>query len=356
MKLGRFLVAMTLAALLAAGIFAWSRRGEIGLALMARQAPKAMTADAVAALPDGLAVALCGTGSPLPDPQRSGPCTAVIAGGRVFVVDAGDGAARTLARMRIGPQRIAAVLLTHFHSDHIDGLGALALQRWAGSSAAAPLPVYGPAGVERVVAGFNETYALDAGYRVAHHGAAIVPPTGAGMTAQAFALAGDETVVLDEGGLRIVAFRVNHAPVDSAVGYRFDYAGRSVVISGDTARSPTLERVAKGADLLVHEALAPNLVAVLQKSARTAQRPQLAQIFADIPGYHATPSDAAASARAAGVKALVLTHIVPAMPTRALEPAFLNGATFDGPFWIGRDGDLVVLAPNGGTIERKRLL
>lgn len=356
MKFGRVAMAVILLVLLAAGAAAYLRRGDLATALMARQAPDAMRADAVATLPDGLAVALCGTGSPLPDPNRSGPCTAVVAGGRVFIVDAGDGAARTLARMRIPPQRIAAVLLTHFHSDHIDGLGALALQRWAGSNASAPLGVYGPAGVERVVAGFNEAYALDAGYRVAHHGPKVVPPAGAGMAAAPLAMTGDEAVVLDDGGLRITAFRVTHTPVDPAVGYRFDYAGRSVVVSGDTARSATLERVAKGADLLVHEALAPHLVGLLEKSARTAQRAELAEIFADIPGYHASPRDAAASARAAGVKALALTHIVPAMPTRALEPAFLDGANFDGPFWIGRDGDLVVLPANSDIIERKRLL
>jgi ribonuclease Z len=210
--------------------------------------------------------------------------------------------------------------------------------------------------VQSVVDGFNAAYTLDAGYRVAHHGADIVPPAGAGMRAAPYAVGETETVVFEDGGLRITAFSVTHTPVAPAVGYRFDYGGRSVVISGDTARSATLERVAKGADVLVHEALAPNLVKLLEQSAQTAQRPALAHIFADIPGYHASPRDAAASARAANVRALVLTHIVPAMPTKALEPAFLDGATFDGPFWIGQDGDLVILPANTATIERKRLL
>jgi ribonuclease Z len=354
MRRGAWL-AIGLLVLAAAGAAFWWKRADIALAAMARGAPQAMTADAVAGLPDGLHVVLCGTGSPLPDPKRSGPCTAVIAGGRVFVVDAGDGAARTLARLRLPPQRIAAVLLTHFHSDHIDGLGALALQRWAGANSPASLIVHGPTGVERVVSGFNEAYAMDAGYRVAHHGPDVVPAAGAGMAARPFALVGDSNVILEENGLTVTAFRVDHAPVDPAVGYRFDYAGRSVVISGDTSRSAALEQTAKGADLLVHEALAPNLVALLEKSARAARRPKLAHIFADIPGYHASPRDAAASAKAAGVRALVLTHIVPAMPTAALEPAFLDGASFDGPFWIGRDGDLVVLPANGTTMERRRL-
>lgn len=351
------LTGLMLAAVLGA---AFAFRGDIALLAMQRLAPRLMAADLTATLPDGLHVGLCGTGSPLPDPRRSGPCTAVIAGKRIFIVDAGDGAARMTARMDLAPPRIEAVLLTHFHSDHIDGLGALALQRWAGGGATAPLPVYGPAGVDRIVAGFNEVYAADAAYRVAHHGADIVPPEGAGMTATVFAFpqgVAERAVVYDKDGLRVTAFRVDHEPVSPAVGYRFDYRGRSAVISGDTKRSTTLEEAARGADLLVHEALAPNLVSLLQESARKAERPRLAKIFSDIPGYHASPTDAVASAQAAGVKALVLTHIVPAMPTRALEPVFLNGARFkDGPFWIGRDGDLVSLPAGGNEIRRRNLL
>ena len=347
-----------LAALAALGAIAFAFRGDLAVTAFKRLAPRAMTADTIASLPDGLHVALCGTGSPLPDPRRSGPCTAVIAGDRLFVVDAGDGAARTLARMRLMPQHLNAVLLTHFHSDHIDGLGALALQRWAGANASAPLPVHGPTGVERVVAGFNEAYALDSGYRIAHHGPDVVPPSGFGMQALPFALSGASAVILDENGLRITAFRVNHTPVEPAVGYRFDYKGRSVVISGDTARSANLETVAHGADVLVHEALAPNLVAILGQAARGSGREKLARIFHDIPSYHTTPRGAAASAEAAGVKALVLTHIVPALPSPLLEPAFLDGARagFSGPLWIGRDGDLISLPANATTMTRRNIL
>lgn len=345
-------------ALAAVGAAIFAYRVEIAVMALKRIAPRMMAADTIATLPDGLHVALCGTGSPLPDPKRSGPCTAIIAGDRLFVVDAGDGAARTLARMRLPPQRVSAMFLTHFHSDHIDGLGALALQRWAGSGASTPLPVFGPTGVERVVVGFNEAYTLDSTYRVAHHGADIVPPTGFGMTAQPFQFTGPSAVVFDDGGLRVTAFMVDHKPIAPAVGYRFDYKGRSVVISGDTVRSANLETVAKGADVLVHEALAPNLVAIMEQSARTSGRTKLAKIFKDIPNYHTSPREAAASATAAGVKALVLTHIVPAMPTAALEPAFLDGARagFSGPLWIGRDGDIISLPANSATVTRRNVL
>ena len=147
-----------------------------------------MAADPVAELPDGLHVAIAGSGSPLPDPKRGNPCAAVIAGGRVYVVDAGERSSETLNRMRIAPNRIEAVLLTHFHSDHIGGLGSVNLQRWVADAAETPMRVIGPPGVERVVAGFNEAYALDSGYRTAHHGAEVAPPASAVMAAEAFAL------------------------------------------------------------------------------------------------------------------------------------------------------------------------
>lgn len=355
MKLWQWLALLVVVAVAGA---AFAFRGDLSVMAYKRLAPRQMTADTAAALPDGLHVALCGTGSPLPDPKRSGPCTAIIAGTRIFVVDSGDGAGRMLARMSLTPGRIAGVFLTHFHSDHIDGLGAVSLYRWAGGQARTQLPLHGPAGVERVAAGFNEAYAQDSVYRVAHHGADTVAPEGFGLQAVPFAFApgAQSAVVFEQDGLKVTAFTVEHTPVSPAVGYRFDYKGRSVVISGDTVRSANLEAVAKGADLLVHEALAPNVVGLMEESARSVKRDNLAKIFKDIPDYHASPADAAASGAAAGVKAVVLTHIVPGLPTRAMEPVFLNGATFKGDFWIGRDGDLVSLPADSAAITRKNLL
>ena len=124
-------------------------------------------------LSDGLHVVLCGAGSPLPDPKRSGPCVAVIAGQQVFVVDAGAGASPRLSDLRFPQGRIDAILLTHFHSDYIDGLGELLMQRWVNRGARTPVPIHGPTGVEEVVDGVNRVYRLDSVYRVAHHGEAI---------------------------------------------------------------------------------------------------------------------------------------------------------------------------------------
>ena len=331
---------------------------QIGTMLLARVANQRAGRDATVGLPDGLHVILCGSGSPLPDPTRAGPCTMVIAGRHIYVVDAGEGGARNLTLMGLPTGRIERLFLTHFHSDHIDGLGPMLLLRWSGKPNASPLPVAGPQGVERVVAGFNAAYALDNGYRTAHHGPAIMPPGGAGGVAMPFAIAGAPLVVLDTDGVRVTAIPVNHGPVSPSVGYRFDYKGRSVVISGDTAPSPSLVAAAKGADLLVHEALQPNLVRRLTDALVTKHVDNLAQITRDILNYHTTPEQAADAATAAGVKQLLLNHIVPPMPFKFAYPAFLGDAPrhFSGPITVGEDGMIFTLPAGSGAIKKGKLL
>lgn len=331
---------------------------QIGTALLTRVAKDRVGRDITAGLPDGLHVVLCGSGSPLPDPSRAGPCTMIIAGKQVFIVDAGEGSSRKLAAMGLPMGRIDALYLTHFHSDHIDGLGPMMLLRWSGRAATSPLPIHGPRGVEQVVAGFNAAYAQDNGYRVAHHGPGIMPPSGAGATAVPFAIAGLPMVVRDAGGVKITAFPVNHNPVDPAVGYRFDYKGRSVVISGDTAASPSLVRAATGADLLVHEALQSKLVGILTAALAERGQANTAQITRDILDYHSSPDVAADAARAAGVKMLVLNHIVPPVPLAFAYPAFLGDAPkrFSGPITVGEDGMMWSLPAGSTAITADRLL
>lgn len=336
------------AVIVAAGVVFQRSLGE---RLFARAAASRI-ADGGLQLADGLHLVLCGTGSPLPNPARAGPCNVVIAGDQAYVIDIGEGAARNLNLMGFDIPSLDGVLLTHFHSDHIDGLGPLALFYWTQGSANAPLPLIGPQGVETVAEGFNTAYRIDHGYRVAHHGARIVPPTGGGVQAVPFSIAAAPVTVLARDGLTITAFPVDHDPVKPAVGYRFDYKGRSVVITGDTARSASVERAAKGADILVHDALQPRLVAGMTDALEQAGQANTAKITRDILDYHASPEDAAKSAQVAGVRQLVLTHLVPPIPNAFFYPAFLGDAAshFDGAITVGEDGMVFTLPPGTSRI------
>ncbi len=348
--------------LLVAFLAVRSQQAVIGSAVFERAVDDRVGRDATAGLPDGLHVALCGTGSPLPNPSRAGPCNVVIAGKRIYIVDIGEGGGRNINLMGLPVGRVDAVFLTHFHSDHIDGMGPLMLTRWTAGTNTSPLPVYGPTGVAQVVAGFNAAYLIDNGYRTGHHGPAIAPPTGAGGTAREFTLPdpgqGDTLIVLEQDGLKVTAIRVDHGPVKPAVAYRFDYKGRSVVISGDTAKSATLIAAAKGADLLVHEALQPKLVAMMTTRFEATGMKNLAQITRDILNYHTTPEQAAEVAKDAGVKELVLSHIVPTIPSKFIYPAFLGDAAsrYSGPIMVGEDG-MVFSLPAGKTeIAQSKLM
>lgn len=347
------------AGLLVLATLAWWLRGPLTVAVMQRQV-QAMTAtaDPLAALPDGLHVGLCGAGSPFPDELRSGPCTVVVAGRRMFVFDSGGGSARNLSRMRLNPGQIEALFFTHYHSDHIDGLGELMLQRWIQRTSHEPVDVYGPPGLESVLQGFQTAYALDQGYRVAHHGAATVPPAGFGGRARVFELPPDSgrRVVLSGPDLEIVAFTVEHAPVQPSVGYRIRYKDRSVVLSGDTKKTVSVARESKGVDLLVHEALSPVLLSLLEQGFSAAGRSPLSKIMHDVLDYHTTPDEAAEIAQGAGVRALVLNHIVPPLPHSGLHPAFLQraGQIYDGPLRIGADGDWYSLPAGSQAVHMGR--
>lgn len=344
-----------LLALLAAGALVVVLRAPLSKWLMRAALERTINADLRAELPDGLHVVLCGAGGPLPDPERSGPCAAIIAGRTIFLVDAGTGGARNLGPMRVPVGSVEAVFLTHFHSDHIDGLGELGVQRWANGARDTPLPVFGPGGVDQVVEGFNRAYAADVRYRVAHHGEATVPPSGAGLEARSFETPepGESAIVWDRDDVRVTTFRVEHEPVDPAVGYRFDYGGRSLLVSGDTTKSANLARFARGVDLLVHEALAPHLVALMHEAAKAQNRPNLAKITGDIPDYHTTPVEAAEIAEEAEVGHLLYTHVVPPLPVPGLETAFLEGVAdaYGGKVTVGRDGTRVSLRRDSETIE-----
>jgi ribonuclease Z len=357
-RTGGLAAALLLAVAAALGL--WFSRGSIASAVLARAYDRALGTDPFASLPDGLHVGVCGSGSPMPDPTRAGPCTAIVAGHRLFVVDSGSGSTRNLSLMGLPPAQVEAVFLTHFHSDHIADLGELLLQHWAGGAASSPLPVYGPTGVERIVNGLREAYTLDSGYRIAHHGPKVVPPTGFGGEARPFAISPDtpDVTVIDERDLKVIAFPVDHGPVKPAVGYLFIYKGRRVALSGDTRPSARLEAAARGADVLVHEGLAPGLVAMQRRTAVAKGRSNLASILHDIVSYHTTPEDAAGIAQRAQVHYLLFSHVIPPLPTQALNGVFLGQAPhiFHGRIAVGRDGDFISLPAGSNDIKTENRL
>ncbi len=303
---------------------------------------------------DGLKVFFCGTGSPLPSKKRAQNCTAVFAGDRYFIVDAGTGSFENIQAAGIPGGKLAGIFLTHFHSDHIGDLSEANLGSWV-TARPAPLAIFGPEGVERIVAGENEAFALDAGYRTAHHGKAIAPPRSQGLEARPFE-GSAPIVVFDEDGLKVTAFPVKHDPVGGAVGYRFDYQGRSAVISGDTAYSESLVAAAKDADVLIHEAQANHMVAKMQRAAAEAGAATTAQIFADIPSYHTTPEEAARAANEAGADWLVLTHLTPAPDNPIAMRIFMRGVSKvrAEKVKVAEDALLITL-PKAGGIDFKSL-
>ena len=349
-------IASALALILALTVY--SQRGAIMLKILPGALDNMMSAQSLAALPDGLHISLCGAGGPMPSTNRSGPCVAVMAGEQLFIVDAGTNGARNLGRMGINLGQVEALFLTHFHSDHIDGLGEMAMMRWVADNNSSPLPVYGPEGVADVVSGFNQAYAQDAKHRTDHHGVAVAPPTGTGMSAQSFILpeAGDALMVYANDHLKIEMISVNHFPITPAVAYKFTYKDRSLLISGDTVKSPAIEKHSAGIDLLVHEALSTKLVLLMAESAARSGNPLREKIFNDIHDYHTTPVEAAEIARDADVGHLLYYHVVPPLIAPGMEAIWLEGV--DEVFsdvTVGQDGTSISLPANSSEINHRPL-
>ena len=352
----RILVGLALAISIAVGI-GYTQRASIAERLMAVALPQQMGTNQVELLDDGLHVALCGAGGPMPSPRASGPCVVVVAGDQLFLVDAGANGPRNFARLGYPLGGIEAVFLTHFHSDHIDGLGELATLRWATGDDLTPLTVYGPEGVEGVIAGFNAAYTADFGYRNDHHGDLVAPLSAAGLSAMPFATPpdGELATVFSEGGLTVEALRVDHAPVSPAVGYRFTYGGRSLLISGDTAQSDNIGRFAEGIDLLVHEALSPEIIGMMEDTAKSLGNEIMAKVMFDVRDYHASPREAAETARDAGVGHLLYYHVVPPIMVPGQEALWLNGAGDIFPdYTVGYDGVSFSLPANSTEIIQTR--
>ena len=312
---------------------------------------------------DAMRIAICGSSAPLPSDRRAKACAVVFAGGKFYVVDSGPESTENLVLWGIPLSAIGGVLLTHFHSDHIGDLGELNLQTWAGGRPS-PLTVHGGPGIEEIVAGFNQAYRLDQGYRTTHHSDRVMPAATWPMIPHRVELEGEPTaaknrtaVVLDDGSLRITAIEVDHAPIAPAYAYRFDYKGRSVVISGDLKYHAPLAEAARGADVLVSEAIVPSMTQSLGKGASAAGRDRTAAIMHDIEDYHITPEQAARIANQAGVRLLAFYHLLPAPDGVLARRRFAQGISEarQGEWTIADDGTLYTLPLQSANVQIGRI-
>lgn len=309
---------------------------------------------------DALYVITTGTGAPLPETNRVGPQTVVVAGDQILVFDAGPGSTLKLEMSGVDVSSISGLFLTHYHSDHIGDIGELMLKRWASNVATKPLPIYGPVGLDQVVTGFESAYELDKGYRIDHHGEDMVPEEAFGGDVIEFDLGVDLTkskVVYSSGEVEVIAFNVDHLPIFPAVGYRVNYKDRSVVISGDTIYTESLIDHAMGADLFISEALHMGFSEMISDASEDMDS-NLSDVAHDIQDYHISPEDAAIVAREAGIKRLVLTHILPPIPSIILEAGFTKEAraVYDGEIYISNDGTMFKMPVNSDDIKTTELL
>ena len=324
-------------------------------------------------LNDGqLHVILVGTGSPITDLNRAGPCAVVIAGSEYLVVDVGQGSFAKIST--IDPnfvQSISGILLTHFHSDHITQLGEYCTMTWAASGRRSKMPVYGPPGVKKVVSGFHAAYEEDSKYRRDHHhnpplvimesdyafGDPIEIPVPGGSHDSL-----ESEVVFERNGLKVIAFNVDHKPVIPAFGYSFEYRGRVVVISRDTAKCKQLVKFSRGADILISEASSCFALDGMIQGLTSTGQSRLAKLMDDIKDYHIDVQDAANIASKNKIPILALTHIVPGTQgswlfLRMWLAKFIRPKEWKGELIVGNDGDSFHLPSTPSKkIERRNLL
>jgi len=258
---------------------------------------------------------------------RAKPATLIVANGIPYVVDCGDGTSLQLVRAGIGLDTLRYVFITHHHSDHNLDYGNLIYNGWA-SGLRTPVDTYGPPPIVEMTESWFRLNRFDIETRIADEGRVDLRRL---VTPHEFDKDGQ---VMRNEDVKVTAARVRHPPIDNAYAYRFDCPGRSIVISGDTAVAPSLVELAKGADVLVCEAMH---LAGLERL--LAKVPNAATLREHLLASHTVTEDVGRMAAEAGVKTLVLSHLVPGDDPSITEAMWLEGPRkhFKGEVIVGRD-------------------
>jgi ribonuclease Z len=274
-------------------------------------------------------VTLLGTGDPIPRPDRFGPATLVQVAGQDLLFDVGRGAATRLVQMGVSLSGLDATFLTHFHHDHLIGLDDVWMTGWIPppfGRRSEPMHVWGPTGTANLLSNLEEAFVLNTSTRIPDE---LLVPEGIILVAHEF---DEDGVVYEKDGVVVTAFAVDHGDlIKPAYGYRVDYDGRSVVISGDTKFDRNLIAAAKGTDLIVHEV-------ALASEELLASSEQFRRIVA----HHTTPEEAGIVFAEVNPKLAVYTHFVilsgPTIPEAPLSSLIPRTRTnYDGPLVIGED-------------------
>jgi ribonuclease BN (tRNA processing enzyme) len=251
--------------------------------------------------------------------------------GQPHVIDCGSGVARQLVFAGVPLHTLARVFVTHHHSDHNADFGNLFLLAWM-SGLRTPVDAYGPPPIDHMRDAFLDLNAYDIGVRTRDE---MRPQLRDLFRVHELQQPG---VVLETDAVRVTSTLVRHPPVEPAFAFRFDTPSRSIIVSGDTTYSPELIELARGADVLVHEAMyLPGIHAM------AARVPNAQRLVAHLEASHTPVEDVGRVAAAAGVRTLVLSHLAPADDPSITDEMWLAGAraTFDGEIIVGRDLQVV---------------
>jgi ribonuclease BN (tRNA processing enzyme) len=270
---------------------------------------------------------LLGTaGGPTPKATRAAPAQAIVVGERVYLVDCGDGVARQLALAKLPIRQLRAVFITHHHSDHNAGYGPLFLLGWA-AGLAQPVDTYGPPPLADMTARLLEAYRYDIELRITDEGR---PPLAPLIRPHEISAGGE---IYKDDRVRVTAALNDHPPIRHSFAFRIDTPDRAIVISGDTRYSENVVKLARHADVLVHEVLA-------REFWERPDAPQPPSVVRHILASHTDAVDAGRLAEAADVRTLVLSHFVPTEGAGAPSDAEWLAAArrhFKGEVVLGKD-------------------